>query len=136
MTKNIETFQILFPMQKIPYLLFLHRAYPPPPYPPGSTIPDHEYVNPFYTDIIYLIQKKLLTVITDVINYVSSKDVWFASIKRLMSKQSTNKCHYILDAIGLSGILKGKQKLGVTFNSDKLGGIDFTKFSKLTMCSA
>ena len=53
-----------------------------------------------------------------------------------MSKQSTNKCHYILDAIGLSGILKGKQKLGVTFNSDKLGGIDFTKFSKLTMCSA
>ena len=27
-------------------------------------------------------------------------------------------------------------KLGVTFNSDKLGGIDFTKFSKLTMCSA
>ena len=35
-----------------------------------------------------------------------------------------------------SGILKAKQKLGVTFNSDKLGGIDFTKFSKLTMCSA
>ena len=33
-----------------------------------------------------------------------------------------------------SGILKGKQKLGVTFYSDKLGGIDFTKFSKLTMC--
>ena len=35
-----------------------------------------------------------------------------------------------------SGILKVKQKLGVTFNSDKLGGIDFTKFSKLSMCSA
>ena len=33
-------------------------------------------------------------------------------------------------------ILKAKQKLGVTFNSDKLGGIDFTKFSKLSMCSA
>ena len=32
--------------------------------------------------------------------------------------------------------MKGKQKLGVTFNSDKLGGIDFTNFSKLTMCSA
>ena len=30
-------------------------------------------------------------------------------------------------------ILKEKQKLGVTFNSDKLGGIDFTK---LSMCSA
>ena len=44
--------------------------------------------------------------------------------------------HYMLDAVGSSGILKGKQKLGVTFNSDKLGGIDFTKFSKLTMCSA
>ena len=27
------------------------------------------------------------------------------------------------------GILKAKQKLGVTFNSDKLGCIDFTKFS-------
>ena len=43
---------------------------------------------------------------------------------------------YILDAVGSSGILKGKQKLGVTFNSDKLGGIGFTKFSKLSMCSA
>ena len=43
-------------------------------------------------------------------------------------------CHhqsYILDAATLSGILKTKQKLGVTFNSDKLGGIDFTKFIKL-----
>ena len=35
-----------------------------------------------------------------------------------------------------SRILIGKQKLGLTFNSDKLGGIDFTKFSKLSMCSA
>ena len=43
---------------------------------------------------------------------------------------------YLIVAVGSSGILKGKQKLGVTFNSDKLGGIDFTKFSKLTMCSA
>ena len=34
----------------------------------------------------------------------------------------------IVVAVGSSGILKGKQKLGVTFNSDKLGGIDFTKF--------
>ena len=45
---------------------------------------------------------------------------------------------YILDAATSSGILKAKQKLGVTyvtFNSDKLGGIDFTKFSKLSMCS-
>ena len=43
---------------------------------------------------------------------------------------------YLLVAVMSSGILKGKQKLGVTFNFDKLGGIDFTKFSKLTMCSA
>ena len=43
---------------------------------------------------------------------------------------------YILDAVTSSGILKAKQKLGITFNSDKLGGIDFTNFSKLTMCSA
>ena len=46
------------------------------------------------------------------------------------------KTLYVLVAVGSSEILKGKQKLGVTFNSDKLGGIDFTKFSKLTMCSA
>ena len=31
----------------------------------------------------------------------------------------------IIDAVTSSGILKAKQKLGVTFNSDKLGGIDF-----------
>jgi hypothetical protein len=36
----------------------------------------------------------------------------------------------------LSGISKVKQKLGVPFDSDKLGGIDFTKISKLTICSA
>ena len=47
---------------------------------------------------------------------------------------SGNK-RYIIDAVGSSGILKRKQKLGVTYNFDKLGGIDFTKFSKLTMCS-
>ena len=42
----------------------------------------------------------------------------------------------LLDVATSSGILKAKQKLGVTFNSDKLGGIDFTKILKLTMCSA
>ena len=41
---------------------------------------------------------------------------------------------YIVDAATSSGILKAKQKLGRT--SDKLGGIAFTKISKLTMCSA
>ena len=43
---------------------------------------------------------------------------------------------YIIDAVGSSRILIGKQKIGLTFNSDQLGGNDFTKFSKLTMCSA
>ena len=43
---------------------------------------------------------------------------------------------YILVAVRSSGILKVKQKLGVAFDSDKLGGIDFTKLSKLSMCSA
>ena len=43
---------------------------------------------------------------------------------------------YLVDAVKSSGILKAKQKLGRTFNSDKLGGIDFTKFSKMTMCRA
>ena len=43
---------------------------------------------------------------------------------------------YTLDAVGSSRILNGKQKIGLTFNSDKLSGNDFTKFSKLTMCSA
>ena len=41
---------------------------------------------------------------------------------------------YIRDAVGSSGISKGKQKLGVTFNFDKQDVIDFTKFSKMTMC--
>ena len=40
-------------------------------------------------------------------------------------------CKYVLDAATSSGILKAKQKLNVTFNSDKLGGIDFTKFLKI-----
>ena len=48
---------------------------------------------------------------------------------------SRQKGYYILDAATSSGILNAKQKLGRTFNSDKLGGIAFTKISKLTMCS-
>ena len=41
----------------------------------------------------------------------------------------------LLVAVGSSGILKAKQKLGVTFNSDKQDVIDFKKFSKLKMCT-
>ena len=42
--------------------------------------------------------------------------------------RTSTLCIHILVVVGSSGILKGKQKLGVTFDSDKLGGIDFTKF--------
>ena len=55
-------------------------------------------------------------------------------VRRL--KIPCNMIIIILDAATSSGILKAKQKLGVTFNFDKLGGIAFTKISKLTMCSA
>ena len=40
--------------------------------------------------------------------------------------------HYILVVVGSSGILKAKQKLGVTFNFDKQDVIDFMIFSKMT----
>ena len=53
-----------------------------------------------------------------------------------VSIEFCKKKGYLVVAVTSSGILKAKQKLGITFNSDKLGGIDFTKFSKLTMCSA
>ena len=43
---------------------------------------------------------------------------------------------YLIVAVGSSGTLKAKQKLGVTFNFDKQDVIDFTKFSKMTMCRA
>ena len=42
----------------------------------------------------------------------------------------------ILVSVTSSGILFAKQKLGVTFNSVKLGVIDFIKFSKSTICKA
>ena len=46
------------------------------------------------------------------------------------------KGSYVLDAVTSSGILKAKQKLGVTFNFDNQDVIDLTKFSKMTMCRA
>ena len=51
------------------------------------------------------------------------------------------ECHLvvgicIIDVVTLSGILKAKQKLGVTFNFNKQDVIDLTKFSKMTMCRA
>ena len=60
--------------------------------------------------------------------------------KALLSIRLVNKKHsstlYLLNAVGSSEILKGKQNLGVTFNFDMQDVIDFTKFSKMTMCSA
>ena len=41
-----------------------------------------------------------------------------------------------MDAVTSSGILKAKQKLGVTINFDKQNVIDLMKFSKMTMCRA
>ena len=43
---------------------------------------------------------------------------------------------YTVVSVTLSGILKAKQKLGITFNFDKQDVIDFTIFSKMTMCRA
>ena len=56
--------------------------------------------------------------------------------KVLNSQRTITEASYTLVPVGSSGILKAKKKLGITFSSDKLGGIDFTKISKLTMCSA
>ena len=60
--------------------------------------------------------------------------IWTAACGMIMARIARLR-RYILVAVRSSGILKGKQKLGVTFDSDELGSIDFTKFSKLTMCS-
>ena len=43
---------------------------------------------------------------------------------------------FVLVAVGSSGILKVNQKLGVNINFDTQDVIDFTKFSKMTMCRA
>ena len=44
--------------------------------------------------------------------------------------------YFTVVVVGSSGILKAKQKLGVTFNLDKQDVTDFMKFSKMTMCRA
>ena len=46
------------------------------------------------------------------------------------------RTYYILDAVTSLGILKAKQKLGVTFDYNKQNVLDLTKFSKMTMCGA
>ena len=60
------------------------------------------------------------------------QNCWQSYLGRIVGR----KGKYLLDAVGLSGILKVKQKLGVTFNFDKQDVINFMKFSKMTMCRA
>ena len=43
---------------------------------------------------------------------------------------------YSIVAVGLSEILKARQKLGANFNFNKQAVINFKKFSKMTMCRA
>ena len=64
---------------------------------------------------------QIIRVIRHTLNFFWIRDLW---------------AQYILVAVGSSRILFGKQKLGVTFNSDKQDVIDFTKISKMTMCRA
>ena len=54
----------------------------------------------------------------------------------LKPNDPSSSIQYTLDAVMMSGILKVKQKLGVTFNFDKQDVIDLAKFSKMTMCRA
>ena len=65
--------------------------------------------------------------------------IHFKDLKKhsFMINEKTCSCPfivaYLLVAVGSSGILKGKQKIGVNFDSYKVGVIDFTTFSKLTI---
>ena len=69
-------------------------------------------------------------------SFIKSLGLYSKSLKRIFQLTGVVWISSILDVATSSGILKAKQKLGETFNSDKLGGIDFTKFLKLSMCSA
>ena len=57
-------------------------------------------------------------------SYLLTCEVYLIEVLELMGQM----LQYILVVVGLSGILKAKQKLGVTFNFDKQDIIDFTKF--------
>ena len=77
------------------------------------------------------------------LNVGDCETFWTYLVKFIYSEKAAKFCEisnkhlsYVVDAVRLSGILKGKQKLGVTFNFDKQDIIDFTKFAKMTMCRA
>ena len=67
---------------------------------------------------------------------LANMNYWQAIFSTFRSVRPDSGCVYELVAVGLSAILKAKQKLGVTFNFNKQDIIDFTKISKMTMCSA
>ena len=79
---------------------------------------------------VYSLQSKIMTVVKD------SKNILILRPFKWLFDRNNERATYILVTARSSRILIGKQKLGVAFNSDKLGGTDFTKFSKLSMCSA
>ena len=110
------------------------------------TDPKLEHVKPILPIMCEISQWALFNKLTEEeTNTLKPLEIWTSTCHMLknqcaddviISKQLFSEVYSLLVAVGSSGILKGKQKLGVPFNSDKLGGIDFTKFSKLTMCSA
>ena len=51
----------------------------------------------------------------------STRNVGQILVSLLLFVPRTYLAMFVLVAVGSSGILKGKPKLGVTFNSDKLG---------------
>jgi hypothetical protein len=73
---------------------------------------------------------------TSVKHKTSQISFWCIQILPKNEQKQVDLWQYLLDAVTSSGILKAKQKLGVTFNFDKQDIIDLTKFSKMTMCRA
>ena len=82
--------------------------------------------------------QKVMNVVTEMTSSTLTPTINIPqSLEVEKKKQSRNMkiITFLLVAVGSSGILKGKQKLGVNYISDKLDSIDFTKFSELTMSS-
>ena len=77
---------------------------------------------------------KLAQIISEEHFYYKIINLWLFldQVSQILSQgcflQSKIYYYYVFFAVRLSGILKGKQKPGVIFNSDKLGSIDFTNF--------
>jgi hypothetical protein len=70
------------------------------------------------------------------VSNISFKFIKNTQVYLLSRQDQRNLRTYLLVAVTSSRILKAKQKLGVTFNSDNQDVIDFMKFLKMTMCRA